>query len=282
MDKRYQSYVMSLKTLDAQTERDLILEYKATGSQKAKNTLVDHFMKLIIKMAKDVRMKTANDPENGLDDLISDGVIGFLIALDKFDTTRTMGDVPIRISTYAKFWIRVFIQGNALNRKSTVYKMGSGKLKGVFFKVPKMMAENGWHSPLSYENAMKIAAAIGHGVTPDEVISMERLRSMGDVRQDAWRETLAIDEASPEEQCELNQMRDWMRREMRAALKDDPRGLDILTNRTYADSPEPIETFMDRYQVSKERIRQIEKDACSKLHAQMIASAKKLSFRSVG
>jgi RNA polymerase sigma-32 factor len=276
MNKQYQNYIMSLKTLEADEERKLILEYKTTGSQKAKNILVNHFMKLIIKMAKDIKAKLGNnDPENGLDDLISDGVIGFLIAIDKFDTTKISNnmspDAPIRISTYAKWWIRVFIYGNAMNRKSKIYKLGSGKMKGVYLTVPRMMSENGWESPLKYEHAITIANHIGHGVTPEEVISMDRLRTSGDLSLDAKTDygtsiidTISNSEFNQEEQLEIKQMRQLLFAEINIECKDN-REKDILINKTFSEMPVDIEDLAVKYQCSKERIRQIEKDSSSRV-----------------
>jgi RNA polymerase sigma-32 factor len=280
MNKKYQNYVMSLKTLDADQERELILEYKRSGSQKAKNTLVDHFMKLIIKMAKEVKVKNAsNDPENGLDDLINDGVIGFLIALDKFDVTKISNNMtpnaPIRISTYAKWWVRVFIHGNALNRKSKIYKLGSGKMKGVYFTVPRLMSENGWESPLKYEHAITIANHIGHGVTPDEVIAMERLKSTGDISLDstfAYKgdsgismvDTISSSDLNPEEQMEIKQMKGYLYQAINIECKDD-RERDVLLNKTFADTPVTLESLSEKYNISKQRLLQIEKDGTQKI-----------------
>jgi len=276
MNKAYQNYIMSLKTLEADEERKLILEYKATGSQKAKNILVNHFMKLIIRMAKDIKAKLGNnDPENGLDDLISDGVIGFLIAIEKFDTTKISNNMspeaPIRISTYAKWWVRVFIYGNAMNRKSKIYKLGSGKMKGVYLTVPRMMSENGWESPLKYEHAITIANHIGHGVTAEEVISMDRLRANGDLSLDSRNEygTAVVDnisngEFNQEEQLEVKQMRQMLMNEIDIECKD-PREKDILVNKTFSEIPVNIEDLATKYQCSKERIRQIEKDSSNRV-----------------
>lgn len=166
---------MALPTLDREEERDLLVAYKRDGDMKARDRLVDHYMKLVVSKAREVKAKT--NTNYGIEDLIMDGTEGLLIALTKFnlDMTSELTGKNIRLGTYARWYVQVWIVGRAMESKSSVYRLNCGRMRGVLVKVHKLSKKHGFDRPLTYDHATVIAAEIGARVTAEDVMSMDRL-----------------------------------------------------------------------------------------------------------
>lgn len=275
MDKRYFGYVMGLTTLSREEERRLVLEAKA-GSQRAKDQLVAHFMKLVISRARIVLSRIGkNVPGSTLDDLINDGVVGLLTAIDKYDPNHVSPntDEPVRLSTYADTWIKVVVFGNAMRRKSLVYNLGSGKMKSVFFKLPKVIAEKGWEGrALTHEMAEAIATEISPRVTADEVMAMDRLRG-GDMSLDArvggqdggmttHMDRLVADD-DVEERVHGGMIDSAIREEVMACC--DEREAQILEARLFGEEKRTLQDIATEMGISKVRVKQIEAAATDRV-----------------
>ena len=275
MDKRYFGYVMGLTTLSREEERRLVLEAKA-GSQRAKDQLVAHFMKLVISRARIVLSRIGkNVPGSTLDDLINDGVVGLLTAIDKYDPNHVSPntDEPVRLSTYADTWIKVVVFGNAMRRKSLVYNLGSGKMKSVFFKLPKVIAEKGWEGrALTHEMAEAIATEISPRVTADEVMAMDRLRG-GDMSLDArvggqdggmttHMDRLVADD-DVEERVHGGMIDSAIREEVMACC--DEREAQILEARLFGEEKRTLQDIATEMGISKVRVKQIESAATDRV-----------------
>ena len=87
-------------TLDRQTERELARRWQEDGDRRAADLLVESHLRLVVKVAR--RYQHCGVP---LDDLISEGQIGLLVAVHRFDLARER-----RLMTYATFWIRAYVQ----------------------------------------------------------------------------------------------------------------------------------------------------------------------------
>jgi len=109
-------------TLDRQTERELARRWQEDGDRKAADTLVLSHLRLVVKVAR--RYRHYGIP---LDDLISEGQIGLVVAVHRFDLAREK-----RLMTYATFWIHAYVQRYVAKNRSIVGRSrgASRKLDG--------------------------------------------------------------------------------------------------------------------------------------------------------
>jgi RNA polymerase sigma-32 factor len=183
------------------------------------------------------------------------------------------------------WWIRASIQEYILRSWSLVKLGTTSGQKKLFFNLRKAKARIGAleEGDLRPENVKKIATDLG--VTEAEVISMNRRMSGGDASLNAtvgsegegtmqWQDWLEDEDA---DQAGDYEARDELeaRRELLAQALDvlNDREKDILTQRRLADKPVTLEELSTQYDVSRERIRQIEVRAFEKLQNKMRALA---------
>jgi RNA polymerase sigma-32 factor len=214
-------------------------------------------------------------------EVISEANVGLMQAVKRFDPEK-----GFRLATYAMWWIRASIQEYILRSWSLV-KMGTTSAqKKLFFNLRKAKNRIGAleEGDLRPENVKQIANDLG--VTEDEVISMNRRLSGGDASLNAqigsdgegsmqWQDWLEDDSANTaadyEEHDELDARRALLVEAM-TVLND--REKDILVQRRLTDETVTLEDLSARYEVSRERIRQIEVRAFEKLQSRMTQLAR--------
>ncbi len=208
--------------------------------------------------------------------MISEANVGLMQAVKKFDPEK-----GFRLATYAMWWIRASIQEYVLRSWSMVKLGTTSAQKKLFFNLRKAKNRIGAleDGDLRPENVARIASDLN--VTEDEVISMNRRMSGGDASLNAtvsadgegtmqwqdWLEDKDADQAGDyAEKDELD-----VRREMLTNAMDvlNDREKDILTQRRLQDKPVTLEDLSGVYDVSRERIRQIEVRAFEKLQKRM-------------
>ena len=209
-------------------------------------------------------------------EVISEGNVGLMQAVKKFDP-----DKGFRLATYAMWWIRASIQEYILRSWSLVKLGTTSAQKKLFFNLRKAKNRIGAleDGDLRPENVKQIAHDLG--VTEDEVISMNRRMSGSDASLNAtisndgegtaqWQDWLEDEDANQAddyaEQDEL-QTRRALLTEAMDVLNERER--DILTQRRLQDQPVTLEELSGVYDVSRERIRQIEVRAFDKLQKRM-------------
>jgi RNA polymerase sigma-32 factor len=215
-------------------------------------------------------------------ELISEGNVGMMQAVKRFDPDR-----GFRLATYAMWWIRAAIQEYILHSWSLV-KMGTtAAQKKLFFNLRRTKAQMQAleEGDLKPENVKAIATKLG--VSEDDVISMNR-RLSGDaslnapIRSDAeggeWQDWLADDTPGQEEillDTEERSQRKGMLASALGVLNDRERR--IFEARRLAEEPATLEELSAEFDVSRERIRQIEVRAFEKVQAAVQAAAAKLA-----
>ena len=271
---RYLSEIRKFPLLTPEQEFMLAKRFQEHQDPDAAAQLVTSHLRLVAKIAMGYRGYGLPVSE-----LISEGNIGLMQGVKKFDPDR-----GFRLATYAMWWIRASIQEFILRSWSLVKLGTTAAQKKLFFNLRRMKNnlaafEDGDLTP---EHVAKIATDLG--VTEDEVVSMNRRMAMGGdtslnvpMREDGegqWQDMLRDDEMLQDERVANAQERDQRHALLSEALdRLNDRERDILTRRRLIDEPETLEELSQVYNVSRERVRQIEVRAFEKLQKAMLTIA---------
>ena len=268
---RYLQEIRKFPLLDPEEEYMLAKRWVEEQDTEAAHKMVTSHLRLAAKIAMGYRGYGLPQAE-----VISEANVGLMQAVKRFDPEK-----GFRLATYAMWWIRASIQEYILRSWSLV-KMGTTSAqKKLFFNLRKAKSRIGAleDGDLRPEHVQKIAHDLG--VSEDEVISMNRRLSGGDASLNAtvgsdgegsmewmdWLEDEDADQAGDyEERDELDARRQLLEQAM-AVLNDRER--DILVQRRLSDQPVTLEDLSGQYDVSRERIRQIEVRAFEKLQKKM-------------
>ena len=270
----YLAQIKKFPMLDAEEEYMLAKNWKESGDLKAAHKLVTSHLRLVAKIAMGYRGYGL--PVN---ELISEGNIGLMQAVKKFDHER-----GFRLATYAMWWIKAAIQEYVLRSWSLV-KMGTTTAqKKLFFNLKKLknqIAPN-QEGDLRDEQVNEISKRLD--VESYEVVNMNR-RLMGHEKSlndpikagetDEWQDWLVDDHLDQElimsQKQEFHDKKELLNEAM-IILND--REKEILKARRLTEDPKTLEELSQKYKVSRERIRQIETKAFEKLQKNMINSSK--------
>ena len=270
----YLAQIKKFPMLDAEEEYTLAKSWKDSGNLKAAHKLVTSHLRLVAKIAMGYRGYGL--PVN---ELISEGNIGLMQAVKKFDPDR-----GFRLATYAMWWIKAAIQEYVLRSWSLV-KMGTTTAqKKLFFNLKKLknqIAPN-QEGDLRDEHVEEISKRLD--VNSHEVINMNR-RLMGHEKSlndpiklgetDEWQDWLVDDRLDQElivsQKQEYDEKKELLNQAM-IILND--REKEILEARRLTDDPKTLEELSQKYKISRERIRQIETKAFEKLQKSMINTSK--------
>ncbi|RKF21079.1 RNA polymerase sigma factor RpoH [Altericroceibacterium spongiae] len=269
---RYLTEIKKFPVLKPEQEYMLAKRYQEHGDPDAAKQLVTSHLRLVAKIAMGYR-------GYGLpvSDLISEGNVGLMQGVKKFEPDR-----GFRLATYAMWWIKASMQEFILRSWSLV-KMGTtAAQKKLFFNLRRMKKnlEAYEDSDLSAEDVAQIATDLG--VPEQEVINMNRRMMMGgdaslnvSMRNDEegsgqWQDWLTDDRPLQDEtvaDAEEASYRHDMLIEAMDSLND--REKHILSERRLTENPQTLEELSQVYEVSRERIRQIEVRAFEKLQKAM-------------
>ena len=205
-------------------DEEVALAQKARmGDKKARDTLVNANLRFVVTIAKKYQV-----PGWDIEDLVNEGCIGFMTAIDHFDISN-----GCRLITYAAWWIRQSI-GRAIIEKGRTIRLPQNKAKEL----------GGRYNVLSLE-------------TPVESQDSDSSRTIGDNVADMWSR-------SPEVEAICNILKEAVTKALGSLSIRDA---EILRMRYGFNSREPmtLEEIGDRWNLSKERIRQIEDKALRKL-----------------
>jgi RNA polymerase sigma-32 factor len=270
----YLAQIKKFPMLDAEEEYMLAKSWRERGNLKAAHKLVTSHLRLVAKIAMGYRGYGL--PVN---ELISEGNIGLMQAVKKFDPER-----GFRLATYAMWWIKAAIQEYVLKSWSLV-KMGTTTAqKKLFFNLRKLknqIAPN-QEGDLRDEQVNEISKRLD--VQSYEVVNMNR-RLMGREKSlndpikagetDEWQDWLVDDHLDQElimsQKQEFDDKKELLNEAM-TILND--REKEILEARRLTENPKTLEELSQKYKISRERIRQIETKAFEKLQKNMINSSK--------
>jgi RNA polymerase sigma-32 factor len=276
---RYLAEIKKFPVLSAEQEYMLAKRYAEHQDPDAAKQLVTSHLRLVAKIAMGYRGYGLPVSE-----LISEGNIGLMQGVKKFEPDR-----GFRLATYAMWWIKASIQEFILRSWSLV-KMGTtAAQKKLFFNLRRMKKNLDAYedSDLHPDDVKTIATKLG--VSETEVVNMNRRMMMGgdaslnvSLREDGegqWQDILQDETPLQDEtvaDAEEAGMRHALLLEAMASLNDRERH--ILTERRLTEDPKTLEELSQHYEVSRERVRQIEVRAFEKLQKAMmrIAGERKL------
>lgn len=268
---RYLQEIRKFPMLEPEEEYMLAKRWVEEQDTASAHKMVTSHLRLAAKIAMGYRGYGLPQAE-----VISEANVGLMQAVKRFDPEK-----GFRLATYAMWWIRASIQEYILRSWSLV-KMGTTSAqKKLFFNLRKAKSKIGAleEGDMHPDAVAKIANDLG--VSEDEVISMNRRLSGGDASLNAtvgtgdegsmqwqdWLEDEDADQAGDYAEKDELEMRRSLLAEAMSVLNE--REQDILTQRRLSDVPVTLEDLSAQYNVSRERIRQIEVRAFEKIQDKM-------------
>src|SRR5215471_1879766 len=259
--------------LEPHEEYTLAKRWRQQGDRDAAHRLVTSHLRLVAKVAMGYRGYGLP-----LDEVISEGNLGLMQAVKRFDPDR-----GFRFATYAIWWIKASIQEYVLRSRSLVRMGTTANQKKLFFNLRKAKSklsalEDGDMRP---DQVKVIAEKLG--VTERDVIDMNR-RLGGDaslnapLREDAdeageWQDRLVDEAPSAEQMMEENEESGNRRRAVSEALSVlNDRERRIFEARRLTDDPITLDALAEEFGVSRERVRQIEMRAFEKVRQRVITA----------
>jgi RNA polymerase sigma-32 factor len=247
--------ISSYKVLSKEEETELATRYRDRNDQAAAHKLIVSNLRLVVKIAMDFHRYWMKN----LMDLIQEGNVGLLQAVRKFDPHK-----GIKFSYYASFWIKAYILKFIMENWKLV-KIGTTQAqRKLFFNLAK---EKDRLLSLGYDPEPRLLAE-RLDVKKDEVIEMGQRLGAWEVSLDApvkedakqdYGSFLPSPEASVDEQISTRERKELLHRklqEYRNTLSEKHR--DIFDNRILAEDPLTLQELGHKYDISRERVRQIQ------------------------
>ena len=261
----YLNVVRQMPKLTVEQERELALKFRDDGDLEAARELVMTNLRFVIHVARGYSGYGLSMP-----DIIQEGNIGLMKAVKRFDP-----DVGVRLVSFAVHWIKAEIHEYVIKNWGIVKVATTKAQRKLFFNLRKSKQDLGW---LSNDEAVAIAKDLDVDVST--VYEMEKRLGSRDMSFD-----MPVDESTEEsyvapasylhqhgaDPAVLLENSDWEGHEQDlladAMAELDERSLDILSSRWLMDKKATLHELAERYNVSAERIRQLEQNAMKKLRA---------------
>ncbi len=260
--QRYLAEISNYRLLTREEERELGIRVREYGDKEAAYSLVTSNLRLVVKIALEFQRVWMQN----LLDLIQEGNIGLMQAVRKFDPYKN-----VKFSYYASFWIKAYILKFIMDNWRLV-KIGTtqGQRK-LFFKLKKekqKLIEQGFDpKPKLLSERL--------GVSEKEIVDMDQRLDGWDVSLDAPLkddsdteriEFLSTESVSAEDQVAKKEIEVLLHNkidEFRKNMTD--REKEIFDLRIFSDTPVTLQEIGDRYGISRERVRQVEKNIIKKM-----------------
>ena len=260
VEKKFFSDSMSSPLLSKEQEQTLTKSWKNNKDPKALEKLILSYTKLVIRIAS--QFKHYGLP---FTDLVQEGHIGLLLAIEKFDVDR-----DLRFSTYSRWWVRATIQEYVLKNWSIVKTGSSSAQKSLFFNLRRFKI----NGEVNHEERKNIARLLGvkeKFISDRENHILKRDASLNTPLNndtlEEWQNFLVdnsqenIEDAFIKNDEKLRKKK-WLVKSLEAL---DEREKIIINSRHMCESPMTLEKIGKKLNISKERVRQIEAAAITKL-----------------
>lgn len=261
-----QSYLAQIRdypVLSREEEYELAMRHRETGDLEAARKLIVSNLKFVVRIANEYKNYNVNTL-----DLIQEGNLGLMKAVRGFDPTK-----GYRLISYAVWWIRAYIQNHIMKTWSLV-KVGTNQSQRKLFYKLRSTKNRIEATGAEMEEDIYSEIAKELDVPDSQVIEMDRVMSGKDLSLDANIEgstertyvDMLGDTFDQEQFLEDSQTRPLVAKKIKEALanlKDRERY--IIERRVLTDSPETLEKLSRKFGISRERVRQIEKNALKKI-----------------
>ena len=263
----YLNEIKKFPMLSAEEEYTLANRLSIHGDTDAAHQLVTSHLRLVAKLA--LGYKGYGLP---ITDIISEGNVGLMQAVQKFDPEK-----GFRLATYALWWVKAAMQEYILRSWSLV-KIGTTAVqKKLFFNLrrAKNQIQAYEDGDLNPENLEKISKQLN--VPEKEVVNMNRRLSGADPSLNAkistddgsqteWQDWVEADAPNQEEEY-VEKEEDTIRKELMSEALNilNERELDIVQTRRLSEETSTLEELSEKYDISRERVRQIEVRALEKI-----------------
>jgi RNA polymerase sigma-32 factor len=260
--QRYLIGISKYNLLTRDEERELLKRVHVFNDRQAAQKLVTSNLRLVVKIAMDY----SNIWMQNLLDLIQEGNLGLIKAVDKFDLEKN-----VKFSYYASFWIKAYIVKHLMDNWRLV-KIGTTQAqRKLFFKLKsekQKLIDDG------FEPSVELISK-RLGVPQKDVVEMDQRISGWDVSLDAPvtddSDTARIEfvktpSESLEERVSQKELQVILQQRLNDFRKEmDPRELHIFNQRIFAEEPQTLSEIGKKYGISRERVRQIQKGIIAKL-----------------
>jgi len=266
----YLQEIKKFPILTAEEEYMLAKRFKEHDDTDAAHKLVTSHLRLVAKIAMGYRGYGLP-----ITDLISEGNVGIMQAVKKFDPEK-----GFRLATYAMWWIRAQIQEYVLHSWSLVKIGTTAAQKKLFFNLKKLknQLQSIDQDNLSPENVREIATRLD--IKEVEVRNMEgRLFShdqslntpLGYETDSEWQDMIEDESETQDIIFENKSEYNYRKKLFKEALKIlNPRERKIIELRRLREKPKKLEELSNQFNISRERVRQIEEKAMEKLQKQIL------------
>ena len=265
---QYIHAAFKIPVLSATEERSLALRLQSEGDLDAARELVMSHLRFVVRIARGY-----SGYGLALGDLVQEGNIGLMKAVKRFDP-----DAGVRLVSYAVHWVRAEIHEFVLRNWRIVKVATTKSQRKLFFNLRSKKKRLGW---LNQEEVNNVAEDLG--VKPEVVMEMESRLSGQDIGFDL---TAADDDShhfapaayltdDSNDPALVVEQSDWSSEatgNLSSAMEQlDERSRTILQERWLTEDKSTLHELAARYDVSAERIRQLEKNAIGKLKKSMLA-----------
>ena len=270
----FSSNLIELSKKAAILEKDeefyLINDWRDNKTPKSLQKILNSYLRLAVSYAR--KYSSYGLP---IDDLIHEGVLGIMHALEKFDTSK-----DFRLSTYASWWIRASIQDYILKNWSVVRTGSTASQKALFFNLKKIKQQINDVSRefMGQEELNKVSNMLN--VKSIEVQNMESRLTGGDLylnqkvdneSENDLMSLLADDRQNPEETYEDFNDKNIKKVFINKAIDTlNEREKTIIRLRKFREKSITLDELGQKLKISKERVRQIETKALEKLKKSLL------------
>lgn len=251
----YMKQARTKPVLTREEEAEVVAQ-AASGNDQARRDLVTANLRFVVKIAHEYR-----GYKIPIGDLVQEGNIGLLQAVNKYDPGK-----GCRLISYAVFWIRSAIQEYIMRNWSMVKIGTTAAERRLFYRVKTLSGQDNLGPEEKYERFEELAEKVG--ASTEDVLKLSQRVSRRDssldvpVRQDStMTRAMFISDGTPSVDAliETKQTQSTAKSLVNtAAAQLNDREIEILKSRLLGEDKAPLRELAEKFQISKERVRQIE------------------------
>ncbi|MFH1624981.1 MAG: RNA polymerase factor sigma-32 [Pseudomonadota bacterium] len=258
----YMKEISQVPILSREEELGLAIRFRENNDLRAAQELTRSNLRFVVLIANEYRSYGVN-----LLDLIQEGNLGLMRAIEKFDPER-----GYRLISYAVWWIRAYVQ-NFIVRSLSIVKMATNRTQKTLFYKNNKDREEANDSIENYQcfDVLREKLAIAdETMMQTELVSANKDFSLDQAINDdtslTYLDLIPTEGIDPEENVIVSEEERLLREVIsRALIHLNEREEFVITHRVMADDPLTLQQIASKFNLSKERIRQIEREALEKV-----------------